>query len=86
MDVSGEIIEDGELQVGVFGGSMVKELTRNLGQSDAAITNLVRADFARTKSLTNKFDRVEVRILAKMLVLRAVLGEKAKTAAAENQP
>ena len=74
MDVRGEIIEDGEVQVGGFGGSITRDLTRNLGQSDTTIRNLAIADFARTKGLTNKFDRQEVRILAKMLVLRAVLG------------
>jgi hypothetical protein len=65
---------------------MIKEVTRGLGQADATLINLARADFARTKNLTNKFDRQEVRILAKMLVLRAVLGDKNKTAAEENQP
>jgi hypothetical protein len=87
IDVTGEMIDDGEVQVGTFGGSMVKEITRGLGQADATLINLARADFTRTKNLTNKFDRQEVRILAKMLVLRAVLGDKNKTAAAEeNQP
>ncbi len=76
MDVGGEIIEDGEVQVGSFGGSLTQELTRGLGQSDATIRRLAIADFARTKALTNKFDRLEVRILAKMLVLRSVLGDK----------
>ncbi len=74
MDVRGEIIEDGEVQVGGFGGSITRDLTRSLGQSDTTIRNLAIADFVRTKGLTNKFDRQEVRILAKMLVLRAVLG------------
>lgn len=77
MDVGGEIIEDGEVQVGAFGGSITQELTRGLGQqSDATIRRLAIADFARTKALTNKFDRLEARILAKMLVLRAVLEDK----------
>ncbi|HEX8636877.1 MAG TPA: hypothetical protein VF692_02355 [Pyrinomonadaceae bacterium] len=84
IDVSGEMIDDGEVQVGGFGGSMVRELTRGLGQADTTIMNLARADFARTKNLTNKFDRQEVRILAKMLVLRAILGDKNKTATEEN--
>ena len=76
MDVGGDIIEDGEVQVGSFGGSLTQELTRNLGQSDATIRRLAIADFARTRALTNKFDRLEVRILAKMLILRAVLEDK----------
>jgi len=76
MDVSGEMIDDGEVQVGSFGGSMVKELTRGLGMADATILNLAKSDFTKTKTLTNRFDRQEVRILAKMLVLRAILGDK----------
>lgn len=87
MDVSGEMIEDGEVQVGSFGGSMVRELTRGLGAAAADVTllSLAKADFAKTKALTNKFERQEVRILAKMLVLRAILGDKNKPLE-ENQP
>jgi hypothetical protein len=78
MDVSGEIIDDGEVQVGAFGGSMARELIGGLGMASPALRNLAVADFGKTKALTNKFDRAEVRILAKMLVLRAVLGDKAE--------
>ncbi len=83
MDVQGEIIEDGEVQVGSFGGSITRDLTRNLGQADMTIRKLAIADFGRTKGLTNKFDRQEVRVLAKMLVLRAVLGNKKQAADGE---
>jgi len=79
MDVSGEMIDDGEVQVGAMGGSMMNGLTRELGIATPAIRNLVIADFGRTKGLTNKFDRTEVRLLAKMLVLRAVLGDKSES-------
>ena len=78
MDVSGEIVDDGEVQVGAFGGSMMAGLTRELGVANLTIRQLAIADFTKTKNLTNKFDRTEVRILAKMLVLRAVLGGEAK--------
>ncbi|MGI8884076.1 MAG: hypothetical protein ACR2IA_07520 [Pyrinomonadaceae bacterium] len=80
IDLSGEMIEDGEVQVGGFGGSMVRELTRGLGAAaaDATILGLAKSDFTKTKALTNKFERQEVRILAKMLVLRAILGDKKK--------
>jgi len=78
IDVSGEMIDDGEVQVGSF-GSMVKELTRGLGSTaDATLLSLAKSDFTKTKALTNKFERQEVRILAKMLVLRAILGDKKK--------
>src|SRR5215204_528730 len=78
MDVSGEMIDDGEVQVGAFGGAMMNGLTRELGIANLTIRNLAVADFGKTKNITNKFDRTEVRILAKMLVLRAVLGDDTK--------
>jgi len=85
IDVNGEMIADGELQVGAFGGSMVRDLTRQLGVAESGVTLLAKADFAKTRDLTNRFDRPEVRVLAKMMVLRAVLGPKQKDAAA-NKP
>jgi hypothetical protein len=78
IDVAEEMIADGELQVGAFGGSMVRDLTRQLGMADATIQQLAKVDFAKTRNLTNRFERPEVRILAKMMVLRAVLGPKQK--------
>lgn len=84
IDVGGDILEDGEVQIGGFGGgggSMARELMRGLGASDATIRSLAKTDFARTKNLTNKFDRAEVRILAKMLVLRSMLGSNKETEA-----
>jgi len=76
IDVGGDMIEDGEVQLGAFGGAMTRDLLGNLGAADATVRGLAKADFARTKDLTNKFDRAEVRILAKMIVLRAVLENK----------
>lgn len=79
VDVNGEIIEDGEVQVSGFGGSgITREFTNVLSASDSTLKHLAEADFTRTRNLTNKFDRTEVRILAKMLILRAVLGDKTK--------
>lgn len=80
MDTSNEIIEDGEVQVGSFGGGMTRQLMSSLGATDATIRNLAKADFVRTRALTNKFDRPEARILAKMLVLRGVFGDKKEAA------
>jgi hypothetical protein len=76
IDVDEEIIEGDEVQLGSFGGSMTREMLGALGASNPMLRGLAAADFARTKALTNRFDRLEVRILAKMLVLRAVLGDK----------
>lgn len=80
MDAGNEIIEDGEVQIGSFGGGMTRELLGNLGPVNKMINSLAKADFARTKALTNKFDRPEARILAKMLVLRGVFGDKKEIA------
>ena len=76
IDVAEEMVQDGEVQVGAFGGSMVRGLTTELGVADSTIRTLAKADFTKTKNLTNRFDRAEVRILAKMMILRAVLGGK----------
>lgn len=74
IDVAGEMIDDGEVQVGVFGGTMIRGMTSELGVADATLRTLAKADFTKTKNLTSRFDRSEVRILAKMMILRAVLG------------
>ncbi len=76
IDVAEEMIQDGEVQVGAFGGQMVRGLTRELGLADSTIQVLAQADFAKTKALTNRFDRPEIRVLAKMMVLRAILNPK----------
>lgn len=78
IDVTGEIVDDGEVQVGAFGGSMIREMTRGLGMVNGTLTSLAKADIEKTKALTNRFDRSEVRALAKMLVLRALLKKDAK--------
>lgn len=76
IDVEGEIIDGDELQVGVFGG-MARDMLGALGGNTLPmLRNLASSDFARTRAMTNKFDRPELRILSKMLVLRAVLGEQ----------
>jgi hypothetical protein len=76
IDVNEEIIEGEEVQVGGFGGEITRGLLGELGVANSTLKSLAIADFAKTKALTNRFDRLEVRILAKMLVLRAVLGDK----------
>ena len=79
IDVPGEMIDDGEIQIGSFGGEISRELTRNLGASDTTIRSLAKANFTRTRALTEKFDRQEVRILAKMLILRAIFASKTES-------
>ena len=74
IDVEGEMVEEGEVQLGSFGGGITRELMGGLGAANTTVRSLAIADFKKTKDLTNRFDRQEVRILAKMLVLRAILG------------
>jgi hypothetical protein len=48
-----------------------------IAHAEPTLQNLAKADFAKTRAVVNTFDRPEVRILAKMLVLRAVLAKDA---------
>jgi hypothetical protein len=57
---------------------MINGLTKELGIANSTINSLAHADFAKTRALTNRFDRTEIRVLAKMMVLRAVLDERKK--------
>ena len=79
IDVRGEMIDDGEVQVGQFGGGLLRGLTSELKIAQPTLLNLAKADFARTKAATNTFDRPEIRVLAKMLVLRTILNPKGAT-------
>jgi len=79
IDVGGEIVDDGEVQVGSFGGSMTRGLTGEIGMVNGTLRSLAKADIVKTKALTNAFDRPEIRALAKMLVLRAIMDNKAPT-------
>jgi hypothetical protein len=85
IDVAGEMIDEGEVQIGVFGGQMVRGLTSELGMAESTLRTLAKADFKKTRDLTSRFDRSEVRILAKMMILRSVLdeGKQAKKEAVE---
>lgn len=79
IDVQEEMVSDGEVQVGAFGGEMIRGFTRELGAANTLIRTLANADFNRTKGLAATFDRTEMRVLAKMLVLRAVLDKKTES-------
>ncbi|MBP6003495.1 MAG: hypothetical protein KA746_08695 [Pyrinomonadaceae bacterium] len=84
IDTASEIVDDGEVQVGAFGGSMISGLTKELGLANSTIMSLARADFAKTRALTNRFDRTEIRVLAKMMVLRVILDDKEAVAGSED--
>jgi len=77
IDVNGEFVEDGEVQLGVLGGEVTRQMIQSISGADVTLGTLARADFDKTKALTNKIDRTEVRIFAKILILRSILGPKA---------
>jgi hypothetical protein len=81
IDLQNEMVDDGEVQVGMFGGSMIRGFTNELGLATNTVRALAIADFQKTVNLTNTFDRTETRVLAKMLVLRSVLDTRPKTVA-----
>jgi hypothetical protein len=76
VDVNEEVIAEGEFQVGSFGGQMIKGVTGMAGMADSTLRQLIDADFEKTKALANRFDRTEIRVLAKVLVLRTILDPK----------
>lgn len=73
IDVRNDFTIDGEVQVGAFGGSMTRNLVGMLDSAGPVLKSLAMSDFDRTKALADKFDKPEVRILARFLVLRSVL-------------
>lgn len=73
IDVNDDYITDGEAQVGVFGGTMVRGITAEIGGVNLTLRALAKTDFAKTAALANAFDRPEIRVLARMMVLRALL-------------
>ena len=75
IDVGNDIVVDGEVQVGAFGGSMIRDLVTTFNNSGGVIKDLAVADFDRTRAAADGFERNEVRILARMLILRSVLGK-----------
>jgi hypothetical protein len=76
IDVSGSMIQNGEVQLGMFGGRLAKDFMKTLNNSDKVLLNLAQVDFNRAADLANKFERPEVQIMAKMLILRSILENK----------
>lgn len=76
IDVTEQMIVDGEIQLGSFGGGMIRGLSSELNVAEATIGLLVEANLERTKAAADKFDRPETRVLARMMILRNILGEK----------
>ena len=57
---------------------MIRGLTREIGVAEGTISKLANTDLDRTRALTNRFDRPEIRVMVKMLVLRTLLDPKKK--------
>ncbi|MGI8544974.1 MAG: hypothetical protein ACR2MD_16055 [Aridibacter sp.] len=76
IDVSGSMVQNGEVQLGMFGGRLSKDLMGTLNNYEKILFNLAEKDFDRTRDLANKFERPEVQIMAKMLILRSILEKK----------
>ncbi|MGI8468439.1 MAG: hypothetical protein ACR2N3_08300 [Pyrinomonadaceae bacterium] len=75
MDDGGNIIFDGEVSM-VGTGTPIGGGAQFFGAlqgSQRVARNLAKADFARTKNLTDKFERPEFRALSRLLVLRSLL-------------
>lgn len=75
IDVSEDMIIDNEVQLGSFGGAMTRGLIGSLKNSDTVLRSMAENDFEKTKSLADRFSRREVRIMAKMLIMRSVLDD-----------
>lgn len=78
IDIEESFVPGGEISAvqflarpGFFG--FVRGITPN-GELQFFIQNLAKADFKRTTALANKFERTEVKMTAKMLILESLIG------------
>lgn len=73
IDLGGEIIVDGEVQLGAFGGQQLQSISNRADVATSTIRTLALSDFARTRRMAGNFERAEVRVFAKVLIIQAVL-------------
>ena len=85
IDTSGQMIVDGEVQVGAFGSGMAGSITRQLTIATPTVKSLMKTDLDRLYQIANRFDRVETRVLTKMIILRAALEKAPGQNSAETQ-
>ncbi|MCO6511821.1 MAG: hypothetical protein J5I65_13605 [Aridibacter famidurans] len=79
LDSNGEILDEGELQFGGFGGGMMAQMMRTLDSTGQIVRKLAETDLARTRALAERFDRPEIRVTARLLILKSFVSEtKAK--------
>jgi hypothetical protein len=72
-----EILENGEIKMHEPGpiGDFAKTMLRNLQRKEETLKNLAKSDFLRTKNLANKFNRPEIQIELKILIIKSVFGK-----------
>jgi len=86
IDVGGDFISDGEVQVGQFGGATIlRGITKDLGIAAPTLRQLAMADLGKLNATANGIERPEVRILAKMIILQSIAKEDAPAAADEKK-
>ena len=84
IDVGSDFVIDGEVQLGSFGGAMIRNLVGTAKSSGSVLSSLSAEDFERTKALAEKFEKPELRVLARFLILRSVLGDGQASAQSPN--
>jgi truncated hemoglobin YjbI len=72
-----EILENGELKMYESGpsGGFANSMLQTLQAKEETLNNLAKSDFSRTKDLANKFNRPEIQIELKLLIIKSVLGK-----------
>lgn len=76
MDVHETFISDGEVRLAAFDGGFTRGMLGAIGQTDAVLEILAAKDFERTANLSDKFQRPEARLLARLLILQSILKEE----------
>jgi hypothetical protein len=77
VDANDELFSEGEIQLGIGpAGNIVREISTSIPQAKDYIKKLAKADFERTKTLADKFQRPEARFLARMIILRSLVKAK----------
>ena len=75
IDLNGSIVVDGELQAGAYGGGLLRQISDDLAVADSTIKALADVDIARTAAAADRLDRPEVRLLGKLMIVKAILGK-----------
>jgi hypothetical protein len=72
-----ELLENGELKMSEGGGGpdggFAKSMLRSLQGKEEILRNLAKADFTRTKDLAYKFNRSEIQIELKLMIIKSLL-------------